>query len=364
MSGSEEDADDKPYEASQKRLEDARKKGEVPQSRELVSAGTFAGVLLAAAALGRDSLTDLGGVLAAMLARAEPLSAAMTAGPFAPAAAAPMLAVLGPVSPWFALPFGLALLAVVAQRALVFAPEKLRPKLERISPLTGARNKFGRDGLFEFAKSAVKLCLISAVLAVYILWRLPLMMVSMSLDPGQVAALLLKLAFEFLSVVLVLTLALGTVDALWQWAQHARKHRMSRKELMDETKESEGDPWLKSRRREKGTEIAMNRMMADVPRADVVIVNPTHFAVALRWDRTRNNAPVCVAKGVDEVARRIRETAMEAGVPVRSDPPTARALYDLVPIGAEVPPDHYRAVAVAIRFAEAVRARAGARRGS
>jgi flagellar biosynthetic protein FlhB len=119
---------------------------------------------------------------------------------------------------------------------------------------------------------------------------------------------------------------------------------------------------MRQQRRQRGYDIATNRMMNDVPKADVVIVNPRHVAVALRWDRGAGGAPVCVAKGVDEVALRIRAVAMEAGVPIRQDPPTARALHATVTIGEEIPPAHYRPVAAAIRFADAVRRRA--RRGT
>ena len=130
---------------------------------------------------------------------------------------------------------------------------------------------------------------------------------------------------------------------------------MSRKELTDETKNSEGDPHMKQQRRQKGVSIAMNQMLADVPEADVIIVNPTHYAVALKWDRLSPGAPVCVAKGVDLVAARIRERATEAGVPIHSDPPTARALHATLEIGQQVPHDHYKAVAAAIRFADRIR---------
>jgi flagellar biosynthetic protein FlhB len=169
---------------------------------------------------------------------------------------------------------------------------------------------------------------------------------------------MLEMAGRFMIIVFLVMVVLGSVDLAWQHAEHQRKHRMSRKEMTDEQKESEGDPYLKGRRRDKGIEIATNRMMAEVPKADVVIVNPTHFAVALKWDRETGSAPVCVAKGVDEVALRIRATAMEAGVPVRHDPPTARVLYRMVDIDQEIAPEHYRAVAVAIRFADRVRGRA------
>jgi flagellar biosynthesis protein FlhB len=133
---------------------------------------------------------------------------------------------------------------------------------------------------------------------------------------------------------------------------------MSRKELMDETKDAEGDPHMKQQRRQKGQELAMNQMMADVPEADVVLVNPTHYAVALKWSRMPGAAPVCVAKGIDEMALAIRKKAIEAGVPVHSDPPTARALFASVAIGQEIPEKTYRAVAAAIRFAEEIRQKA------
>lgn len=138
---------------------------------------------------------------------------------------------------------------------------------------------------------------------------------------------------------------------------------MSRLELIEEFKEAEGDPHMKGQRRRRAEAIATNRMLAEVPRADVVIVNPTHYAVALRWDRGSRRAPVCVAKGIDDVARRIREVAATAGVPIRSDPPTARAIHASIDIGQEILPDHYAHVAAAIRFAERMRRHARWRQG-
>ncbi len=354
--------DDKPFEASQKKLDEARRKGEVPHSADLTTAGAYGGLLLIAMALGSGLLLDLGAVLSGFLGEAEDLSAALLEGPFAEAALPALMALVKPVWALFAVPALAGLLAILSQRAFVVAPGKLKPKLDRISPISGAKKKFGRNGLFEFAKSTVKLTMISAVLAAFVVWRMPWMLASMALDAGQVTRLMLRLALEFFGIVFLLLLGLGAIDALWQQAEHARKLRMSKRELTDETKDSEGDPWIKGRRRDRGVEIANNRMMADVPRADVVIVNPRHYAVALKWERGGRSAPVCVAKGVDAVAARIRATAMEAGVPVRRDPPTARMLFRMVEIGQEIAPEHYRAVAVAIRFADAMRARAGGRR--
>ena len=130
---------------------------------------------------------------------------------------------------------------------------------------------------------------------------------------------------------------------------------MSHKELQDESKESEGAPHLKQARRARAQEVAMNQMMGDVPTADVVIVNPTHYAIALKWEGSRSAAPICVAKGVDDIAMSIKEAAKDAKVAIHSDPPTARAIYAVVEIGQEINPEHYEAVAVAIRFAEALR---------
>ena len=303
-------------------------------------------------------LQEFGAALAALLARAEPLSDAWFSGPVAPASAGTLIGLGRPILPLFAIPLLAALLVILGQRAFVISFEKLQPRLDRISPLAGAKNKFGRNGLFEFAKSAVKLIVISVVLALYLMGSLPEMLATMALGANQVAAITFRAAVEFLILAFVLMLVLGAIDFLWQRAEHLRKHRMSHKELMDEMKQNEGDPYLKGRRREKGIEIATNRMIADVPKADVVIVNPTHYAVALRWDRTSGSAPTCIAKGVDEVALRIRAKAIDAGVPIRSDPPTARALHASVDLGAQVRPEHYRAVAVAIRFADRVRQKA------
>jgi len=252
----------------------------------------------------------------------------------------------------------LALLVVLAQRGLVFAPTKLAPQLSRISLIKGVANKFGREGLFEFAKSFVKLSIYSAVLGVFLVLQAEAILGTLYFTPAIATAELLQLSLLLLSVVLVIALVIGLIDLVWQRAEHLRKNRMSRKELTDEMKESEGDPVMKQQRRQKAVSLAMNQMLADVPDADVVIVNPTHYAVALKWDKASGRAPVCVAKGVDAVADRIRALASEAGVPIRSDPPTARALHATLAVGEEIRSEQYRAVAAAIRFAEGLRKRA------
>lgn len=166
-----------------------------------------------------------------------------------------------------------------------------------------------------------------------------------------------------MTITCLIAVTVAGVDLVWQRFDHARKLRMSFQDMKQEAKSSEGDPYIKAQRRQRGQAIATNRMLLDVPTADVVIVNPTHYAVALKWSRARGSAPVCVAKGEDEIALKIREIAATAGIPVHADPPTARALHATVELGREITPEHYRAVAAAVRFADRMRRAARGRGG-
>lgn len=360
MSG--EDSSEKEHAPTQKKLDDARMRGEVVRSAELAIAAGYGGLLVMTMGIGAAALTAFGESAAVMLDRPDTLAHAMLGGGVKVAGAA-MLAVIVPVLPFFAGPAIAVITAISAQRAWVFAPDKIRPKLSRIDPVTNAGQKFGRSGLFEFAKSTAKLVLISTLLGVFLSTRLPRILMAQGVDPGLTVADLARMIVEFLFLLLLISGAFGALDYLWQMQEHLRKNRMSRQELMDELKQSEGDPHMRGQRRQRAEAIAMNRMLADVPKSDVVIVNPTHYAVALRWDRASGRAPVCVAKGVDEVAVHIREAAAVAGVPIHSDPPTARALHATIKVGHEVQPEHYAPVAAAIRFAERMRERVRARRG-
>lgn len=356
------EASDKEHEPTQKKLDDARKKGEIARSTDLTTAAAYFGMLIAATALGATSLKGLGETLSGLLSGAASLSDDAFAGGGRAFTGALLLDTSALLAPLFAIPALAAMLVIIATRSFVVTPEKLAPKLSRISPLSNAKNKFGRAGLFEFAKSFAKLSIYSVVMGVFLWQRLPQMLATIGLTPGIATVTLLDLSLDFLVIVLIIAGAIGGIDLLWQQQEHLRKNRMSRKELMDESKQNEGDPHMKQQRRQRGYDIAMNRMLADVPDADVIVVNPTHYAVALKWTRHHGAAPVCVAKGVDEVAARIREVAAEAGVPIHRDPPTARAIHATVDIGEEIRPDQYRAAAVAIRFAEEIRRKAKARR--
>ncbi len=356
---SDDDAD-KDHEASQKKLDDARERGEVARSTDLTMAAGFGGLLLVAMTIGPAAMLRFGDAAKAFLGQIDRVATRMngggTGGPWG--VSGWVLAIIVPVLPFFLLPGLAALLAIIAQRALIFSTEKLMPKLSRIDPMANAGQKFGRNGLFEFAKSAVKLVLVGLLLGYFLIAKLPVIVLTLEMDAAPVSAVLLRLFVEFLIFVVVMSAVIGGLDYLWQYFEHLRRNRMSRQDMMDEFKQSEGDPQMKSQRRQRAQAIAMNRMLADVPKADVIVVNPTHYAVALKWNRKSGRAPICLAKGVDEAAARIREIAATAGVPIHSDPATARALHASVEIGQEIRREHYAPVAAAIRFAENMRRRA------
>lgn len=352
-----EDEGDKQFDPSQKKLDDARAKGEFAKSTDLITAGSYGGFLLCAVSLGGGLLMSLGENLKALLAQADQLGVIAFGGSQTPLMGQVLRATIGSTAAWFATPAAVAILIIAVQKAFVFAPTKIVPKLSRISPIEGVKNKFGRQGFFEFLKSFSKLLLYCAVLGVYLMSKMDYILAAAHMTAAQVSAELLRMVVTLLGIVLIVAIGLGAVDYLWQSAQHIRKHRMSRKEMMDELKQSEGDPMMKQQRRQKGMDIATNRMLNDVPKADVIVVNPQHYAIALEWSRLPGDAPVCIAKGLDEVAARMREIAHEHSIPIHSDPPTARAIYASVPIGDEILPEHYQPVAAAIRFAEDIKKR-------
>lgn len=357
MSAEEDESDDKQHEASPQKLIEARKKGDIPRSADLLMAAGIAGFLLALVGLGGWAVTRVGTAGMVLLDQADQLSRLMVTGSGGPLGGI-LLAFVWPPLVLLLVPPALVLALSIATRSFLFAPDRIAPKLSRISLIATAKHKFGAEGLMEFAKSAVKLCLVSGILYAFLAARLEEILATVYLSPALSATVLSRLTIDFLSIILLVSIVLGGVDYLWQVHLHRQRNRMSRKEMMDEFKESEGDPHMKAARRQRAQEVATNQMLADVASADVVLVNPTHYAVALKWDRGKGGAPVCVAKGVDEIAQVIRARAAEHGVPIHSDPPTARAIYATVELGQEVRAEQYRAVAAAIRFADAMRRKA------
>ena len=259
-----------------------------------------------------------------------------------------------------AIPGATILAGLIAQRSIVFSGKKIAPDIKKINPFANAKQKFGKSGLVQFAISLGKAGLVCAGGWYLFGTLIDMLLNSAFMGEGRWVAGLGMLLQRVLLMALVISIAFAVVDYLWKRHEHLQKLRMSRQEMKDEHKDSEGDPHMKSARRQKAIDIAMSQMIADVARADVVIVNPTHYAVALEWKRGSGLAPVCLAKGVDEFAARIREKAGENNVPIFSDPPCARAIHATVKVGEEIRREHFGPVAAAIRFAEKMRARSRA----
>jgi len=353
MAGPDEEAE-KTHEPTPHKLEEARKKGEVPRSADLNTAAAYGGFLLTGLAAGVTSISQVSSALMVLLDQSVDLATQFFEGASAPVGGLIGTIALGLMA-WFLIPAGAALLSVLAQRSFVVAPTKLKPKMSRLSLVQNAKNKYGLSGLFEFLKSFAKLVLYTTLLCSFLSFRLNEMAGSLHSGPLAASALMMRLLIEFMFVVLLISLAIGAVDYLWHYHDHMRKNRMSHREIREEHKQHEGEPHMKQERRHRASQIAASQMMADVPKADVVIVNPIHYAVALKWSRLPGAAPECVAKGTDHMAMAIRKLAMENGIPIHHDAPTARALHATTSIGHEIDPEHYRAVAAAIRFAERMR---------
>ncbi|GAB4530238.1 MAG: EscU/YscU/HrcU family type III secretion system export apparatus switch protein [Amphiplicatus sp.] len=359
MSGNDRNgAGEKTHQPTQRKLQKSREQGEVPYSSEATVAATYASFYFALILAGGWSAAKVCEILLAFFRRPADVGAAlMSPAPsgFAERVVIELALALAPLFGALALA---ALASILAQRAVVFAPSKIKPKLSRLSIIDNAKQKYGPQGLFEFFKSFAKLSAITVILLFGLKDRF-MELPSLSALPAQAfGEIVLREATFFLGLVTAAAVAIAAIDLPWRIYQHRKKLMMSHQELKEESKETEGDPTLKAARRERANALARNRMLADVPEASVVIVNPTHYAVALKWEREKGGAPVCVAKGVDEIAARIREIAAKAGVPIRRDPPTARSIYAVVEIGEEIRREHYAAVAAAIHYADEVQRKA------
>ncbi|MGF1659014.1 MAG: flagellar type III secretion system protein FlhB [Rubrimonas sp.] len=349
---------DKSFEPTERKLDQAREKGDVPRSIDVNAAAAylaFLGMLLTLGAAAAEQFTQAAMVFLGSVDRLE--GRILGPGGLALAGWLTGKAALA-TAPVFLAPAAAVLASLLAQRAIVASTEKLKPKLSRIDPIEVAGNKFGPTGIVEFLKSAAKMALISTALWWWLIAHAEQLVRTAGMEARALPSELSRMGVSLLTLVAAISVAIAAVDFLWQRYDHARKLRMSLEDLRKESKEVDGDPYMKQARRARAEAIATNQMLQQVPKADVVIVNPTHYAVALKWDRKPGAAPRCVAKGVDAVAAQIRARAMEAGVPIHRDPPTARTLHATVDLGKEVHPDHYRAVAAAIRFAEDIRRRA------
>jgi flagellar biosynthetic protein FlhB len=249
---------------------------------------------------------------------------------------------------------GVALLAGcvagLAQTGFLFVPDAIMPKLEKINPLEGFKRIFSRRALVEMLKAVAKVGFAGYIAYAALKSNLYLFPRLMDMGIPDSIAVLANLAATIVFRVGMFLLVLALADYIYQYSEHMKSLRMTKQELRDEMREQEGDPQIKGRMRQRRRQFVMQRMMQQVPKADVVITNPTHFAVALKYELHKDTAPVLLAKGVDEIALRIRQIAEDNSIIIYEDPPLAQTLYKTVEIGRTIPESLYEAVANVLAF--------------
>jgi len=341
----DQDKSQQTEDASEKRLEDARKKGQVATSREPSTAISF--LLLASLAV-----TGIGPWMALRL---ENLLTFYLSGQahidFTPEGMQTLLIDLVLDIALLVLPVAipmviLGMLVVFLVTGPVFTFETLQPKMEKVSPMKGFGRLFSTKSLAEFVKSVLKLSIISFICWYVVADLFQPAIQSTRKSVGDIVLLMVDGSLAIVGLVAAFFFAMALADVIYQRWEHAKSMKMSMKEVRDEHKESEGDPQLKAKIRQLQMEQAQNRMMADVPKADVIITNPTHFAVALKYDEMGFGAPKVIAKGKDNIAQKIKALAKESGVPIRENKLLARSLFKDVDIGQEIPEQLFESVAV------------------
>jgi flagellar biosynthetic protein FlhB len=351
-----EDRDQKTEDATPRRREDARDKGQVALSQQLVAAlmlcAGCAGLLLVGG--------QLAGASAGLVRETSEQLGALGTGELSPSSAASLLAravqVVGPGLAGVILPvLAIGLLTALGQVGLHLSGAAVQPDLNKLSPAKNLRNVLGPRGAMRVGSGLLNIAIVASVMYFAVRRELPAILPTAGEELGPVLAVLGGSVLRALSAALAAIVVLALFDAWFKRWQHERELRMTKQEIKEEHKSAEGDPQVKARVRSIQREMARRRMMSDVPKATVVVTNPTHVSVALSYARDAHGVPLAsaprvVAKGVDEVARRIRELAAQHGVVCYEHVPLARALHAQVEIGQEIPEGLYAAVAEVLNY--------------
>ena len=342
-----DDSDDKTEDPTQKRLDDAHARGDVAKSQEVNTWFIIAGATLVlstfSGSVGGGILTPLRNLIAsAGQLRADGAALLQLGNTLG-------YAVLGAIG----VPLLMLMLAAIAgnmiQHRLVWSSESLVPKFSKVSPGAGLKRIFGKQAVANFLKGVFKLVALGAVMMA-VLWPERYRLESfMMFDPSAIMGVTTNLTLQLMGAVVAMLAAVAIADYFFQYRQWYQRQRMSLQEIKDEFKQSEGDPHIKAKIRQLRQQRMKKRMMSAVPNASVVITNPTHYSIALRYDQGMA-APVCVAKGVDNIAFKIREIAKKHDIPIVENVPLARALHATVDIDDEIPVEHYQAVAEVIGY--------------
>ena len=343
-----EDKDSKTEEATEKKIRDSIEKGQLPFAKELPVVGSFLAILVFMIFFARESAIELGGFLSIFLERPDEWSLATEHD-----AILLYRQVFLEIAKVLVTLMVLLVFAGVAASALQNMPrmvlDRIQPKLNRVSPVEGWKRLFGQKGLVEFAKSIGKLVFAGIVLFFALRGAQVELLAGMITAPEVFGSVIRDIAIEIVVAITIIMVVIGALDLLWSRFSWRQDLRMTRQEVKDEMKQAEGDPIMRSRLRSLQRDRARRRMMAEVPKATLVIANPTHYSIALRYAREETAAPVVIAKGQDLVALRIREIAEAHDIPVFEDVALARSMYNQVSVDNMIPPQFYQAVAELVR---------------
>jgi flagellar biosynthetic protein FlhB len=341
-----EDADQesKTEAPSDKKVRDAIEKGNVPFSREAPVFASIIGILLVLAFATRGGVKGLSEKLALFIDRPQDfrIESGIDAAALIQAVALEVGLFLVPIISIMA---GCSLAASILQNTPSIVVERITPQWKKISPKSGLNRLFGRQGQVEFLKSLFKFGTVTIVVLLLLKSEQHKVINSMFSDPSLLPELMLTIALRLVSAISIATIVLVAAALLWSRLKWHGDLKMTRQEVKDEFKQMEGDPAVKARMRSIAQDRARKRMLAAVPKATFIIANPTHYAIALRYERSEAPAPVVVAKGQDLIALKIREIAERNGIPIIEDKPLARSMYDNVQVDRMIPADFYKAVA-------------------
>lgn len=342
-----EDMGEKSEAPTSKRLSDARQKGQIARSQDLSAAVDMIGGALLILFFGGAIVKAAMGI---MLRVFDTAGQPFTLDDVQPLLRDAALKVAMAVAPVLGLIVVVAICAQVMQVGFLLTTSTLEPKPERLNPVKGLKNLLSTKNLVKSVVNTVKLIVVIVVSYLFIGGMLDRLAALPGLTMIAGLRLLGEMAVELLAWLLALLLVIGVIDYLYQRFQHTKDLKMTKDEVKDERRSMDGDPMLKAKRLKMARDIAMHRIQQSVPQADVIVTNPTHFSVALRYDAATMRAPIVVAKGADLLAFRIRQVAMIHRVPIVERPPLARGLYWGVEVGQEIAPEFYEAVAELLAF--------------
>ncbi len=343
-----DDKDQKTQDPTDKKLSDARAKGDVATAPEMRHAVMFVAAIIVTAGMGSWTLARVGPLLVRLWGSADDYR--MEPGGAQSFATGVVFHLVSAMLPILGLLFGGALLILFVQGRPTISWTRVKPNFSKLNPVAGLGKIFGMRAMIEFAKTLLKCAAVITIASLVIAPRMIGLDQLIDTEPHAIAQTAVALVRRMIESVAILVICLAAVDFLYQRYSYFQRMKMSLQEVKDEHKQSEGDPKIKAKIRQIGMQRARRRMMAAVPTASVIVTNPTHYAVALKYDHGNMAAPVVVAKGLDEVALRIRKIAAEAGVPIVESPPLARALYASAAIDRPIPTEHFAAVAEIIGY--------------